>query len=57
MIDTSKKIYAFEALPVSKTYFYCQSHDILFKHHLQMVYFQRILHSQIQFFLVEELIR
>ena len=49
MIDKSKKIYAFEALSVSKTYCYGQSQDFLFKHPLQMVYFQRILPSQIQF--------
>ena len=57
LLEKSKKIYDFEALTVSKTYCYGQSQEIIFKHHLQMVYFQQILHSQIQFFLVEELIR
>ena len=50
MIEKSKKIYIFELLSGSKTYCYCQAQEILFKQHVQMVYFRGILHGQMQFF-------
>ena len=50
LIEKSKKIRIFEALPFSKTHCYCQSQEILFKQHPQKVFFQGILHRQIQYF-------
>ena len=50
LIRKSKKVYAFEGPPISKTYCYCQSQEILFIQHLQMVYFWRNSHDQMHFF-------
>ena len=49
-IRKSIKVYAFEGPPISKTYCYCQSQEILFIQHLQMAYFWRNLHDQMHFF-------
>ena len=38
------KIYIFEVLIFLKKYCYCQSQEIFFEDHLQMVYFCNILH-------------
>ena len=45
-----KKINIFEALIFLKTYYYCQSQEIVFEHHLQMIYLREIMHDQIQLF-------
>ena len=42
--------FVFEALIFLKTCRYCQSHEIFFKHDLQMIYMRKILHAQIQLF-------
>ena len=46
----NKKIHVFEVLIFLKTYRYCQSQEILLKHHLPMIYFWETLHCQIQLF-------
>ena len=45
-----KKINIFEALIFLKTYYYCQSQEIIFENHLQMIYLREIMHDQIQLF-------
>ena len=43
-----KKINVFEALIFLKRYCYCQSKEILWKQHLQMLSLREILHGQNQ---------
>ena len=47
-IEKYKTNHVFEVLTSLKTYSYCQSQEILFKHHLKMTCFGEILHCQIQ---------
>ena len=42
-----KKIYVYEGFSFLKTYFYCQSQEIFFKHHLQMICLREMLHGEI----------
>ena len=45
-----KNIHVFGVLICLRTYCYCQSQEILFKHHLQVIYFWEVSHCQIQLF-------
>ena len=45
-----EEFFIIEALSILKTYCYCQSQEITFKHQFQMIYLQEILHGQFQLF-------
>ena len=52
-----KKIHVFKELIFLRTYFFCQSQEILFKHHLYLIYFWEQFTLSNSIILVEDLIR
>ena len=50
LIEKSKKIYVFEALPVLKTHCYCQFQEILFKQYFRRYTFREFYMVKFIFF-------